>query len=159
MEISYDTEMQFARKFYKKACEGLEANEIPPPPDLWVQHSQELRSGWEAKKVELIGLLEHEDTSDEDKKAIETFLQCATAIYLDLMGTISVKFIESGEVEPEIITKPEWEDGVWQVEYSEEGSEAYEDSEEDLEEESSESSEWESIELSRGENGSTISEE
>lgn len=98
MELRYDTEMKFARKLYKKACEGLE-DTCPPEPDLWVQYAQQLREGWETQKLVLIGIIENDD-NEEDKEQARAFLKCATAVYLDLMSSISVTFIESGEIDP-----------------------------------------------------------
>lgn len=100
-EINHDTEMKFAREFYKKAVIGLSPQEYPPYPDQWVL-SEEYTRGWEGSKVEMIGMLESEESelTDEQKEHLEMFLKCDLCIYLDLMSSIYDNFyVDSSSIE------------------------------------------------------------
>jgi len=91
-EINFDTEMEFAREFWNKAIEGLDEKDYPPKPDEWIEYAPELKSGWEQTKLQLIGMCEAEETSEEQKEDIESFLKCTLSLYVDLMCSISEQF-------------------------------------------------------------------
>lgn len=98
MELNFDQEMDFAREFYNKAIEGLDDwEEKPPFPDDWVEKDTDkiLTDGWTETKVELIGLIEHEGTPEEQKKVLKEFLKCSLSVYMDLMCSISSTFLHS----------------------------------------------------------------
>jgi hypothetical protein len=83
-------ELECANGLYDKACEGLE--DCPPDVDVWLANGDQLKSNWEQFKVQVIGQIEHKETSEDKQKMMCDFLESAVCVYMDLMSSIWVNF-------------------------------------------------------------------
>jgi hypothetical protein len=91
VEINLQTELRFAAELYEKAKEGLE-DDVPPEPLLWLENGEKLNLNWTKFFVDLIAKLENENTKEDEKTQIKTFMKCATFIYMNLMSSIWINF-------------------------------------------------------------------
>jgi hypothetical protein len=83
-------ELECANGLYDKACEGLD--DCPPDIDVWLSNGDQLKDNWEAFKVTVIGQIEHQAPSEEQKNMMCDFLESSTCVYMDLMSSIWVNF-------------------------------------------------------------------
>ena len=104
-KINLKKELIFATNLYRISMKDFKSNP-PPNPMVWLMNRKKLMKNWESYKVTVIGEINHNDTSKEDKEGIAMCLESSIALYMDLMSSICTNF--ENEIENALLCPSEF---------------------------------------------------